>query len=184
MKKRTKLLMLAVTIFPFFVACNKHEQQSDNKEHLIWDFAPYVIWMEVTDSEGNNLFESSTKGNWLNGPVSAVFKGIEYTFPSDNEEDSPETKELLVPITGLSVSKYVTLSISKTCLVFGELNGGDNLKEDLSLTWPDGTADVITIHHTVTFSSGNPSVKTAHFLNGKAVTAPVLLVKTPLNPAD
>ena len=151
------------------------EENTDNhRNDMIWDIAPYSILMEVTDTEGHNLFEASTPGNWLEGPVVATFDGKTYNFPS---EETPETKELIVEITGLSVKKIGNPS-KVTVLEFGELNGGDNLTADLTLSWPNGTSDVISFKHTVSYQDGRPSTKTAHFLNGESVTAPVKIVKS------
>lgn len=153
------------------------EENTDNhRNDMVWDIAPYSILMEVTDTEGHNLFEASTPGNWLKGPVVATFDGKTYNFPS---EETPDTKELIVEITGLSVKKTGNTS-QVTVLEFGELNGGDNLTADLTLNWPNGTSDVITIKHTVSYQDNRPSTKTAHFLNGEAVSAPVQIVKSVL----
>lgn len=156
------------------------EENTDNhRNDMIWDIAPYSILMEVTDTEGHNLFEASTLGNWLEGPVVATFDGKTYNFPS---EETPDTKDLIVEITGLSVNKIKMIEPTQymTVLEFGELNGGDNLVADLTLSWPDGTSDVITINHTVSHKDGRPSTKTAHFLNGEAVITPVKIVKSSL----
>lgn len=145
----------------------------EKNKDLIWDIAPYSILMEVTDTEGNNLFETSTPGNWLEGPVVATYDGKSYLFPSEDIH----TKELLVEVTGLSLIK-IGDPPSKTALVFGQFNGGDNLTADITLSWPDGSSDVIAFKHTVSYQDGVPSTKTSHFLNGEAVTAPVSIVKS------
>ncbi len=168
------MILLAV-----FGACKSITPETDksedsrNNEYIIWDISPYSILMEVTDTEGNNLFEANTPGNWLEGPVMATYDGKSYTFPPENKP----TKELIVEVTGLSLIKTGNPP-SKTLLEFGEFNGGDDLTANLTLSWPDGTSDVITFKHTVSYKDGVPSTKTAHFLNGESVTAPVKIVKS------
>lgn len=103
----------------------------------------------------------------------ATYDGKSYTFPP---EDKP-TKELIVEVTGLSLIKTGNPP-SKTLLEFGEFNGRYDLTVNLTLSWPDGTSDVITFKHTVSYKDGVPSTRTAYFLNGESVTAPAKTVKS------
>lgn len=182
MKHLAGAIMILLTVLG---ACKsitpETEESKDNyRNDMVWDIAPYSILMEVTDTEGHNLFEASTPGNWLKGPVVATFDGKTYNFPS---EETPDTKELIVEITGLSVKKIKKTGNTSqvTVLEFGELNGGDNLTAELTLSWPNGTSDVISFKHTVSYQDGRPSINTAHFLNGEAVSAPVQIVKSVLD---
>ena len=70
----TIMILLAV-----LGACRSINPESDeNADYAIWDIGPYSILMEVTDTEGHNLFEVETPGNWLEGPVEATFDGKSY----------------------------------------------------------------------------------------------------------
>lgn len=176
-------IFFSIILIATAVACkenNPTEEQKEKEENwndIIWDVAPYSITMLVTDTEGNNLFESSTPGNWLDSPISALYDDKEYTYP---KEETPQTKEYLAEITGLKVVNYNTLDGGAvTYLVFGEFNGDDTLSSEVQFSWPDGSSDVISFEHSCPYINNEPHPKTSFFLNGNPVSAVISLVKQP-----
>ena len=170
-----RLFLSALPLIVLVCSCKTSPVTNDEEGRygLVVDIGPYSITMEVTDSDGNNLFVSETPGNWLNSSFSATFEGESYSFPSE------DTKEYCVPISGLSVQQLG--DPPKTALCFGELNGQDTRTSDLTLSWPDGTSDVITLKHKCSSGEdGLPILETSYSLNGYPVSAPIPLVKTPI----
>ena len=65
-----KRILLGIVALLTFVSCEK--------QGMIYDIYPVEFVFEVTDSHGNNLFDESTPGNWLQEPFSATFDGKEF----------------------------------------------------------------------------------------------------------
>lgn len=169
-------IILAVTA----VACKENNptvepnEEEENWEGIIWDVVPYSIRMLVTDTEDNNLFVSSTPGNWLDSPVTAIYDGKEYSYPGGEIK----TKELLVEVTGLKVATYKkTDGTIATYFEFGEFNGDDNLSSEVQISWPDGSSDTISFEHSCPYINHEPQPKTSFFLNGEPASAVIPLVK-------
>ena len=134
----------------------------------IWDISPVVVVFEVKNSNGENLFDESTEGNWLNTSFSATFEGETYTYPY------VETKEYYAQLRGLYLHRYSEIPR----LEFGELDGTVERNSDLVITWPDGTQDVISIKRTFRWKlNGDPDGKTTLKLNGETTSNPIQLVK-------
>lgn len=71
------LLLASCEKDPFeeFLAKKSHSSAVD----AIWDITPLELAFKVTDRQGNNLFDESTPGNWLDTPFRATFEGQEYS---------------------------------------------------------------------------------------------------------
>lgn len=55
MKKNLFLALLV--LLPVLQSC------SDKNDDTIWDYAPYVLSMDIVDSEGHNLLDPEVDGN-------------------------------------------------------------------------------------------------------------------------
>ena len=145
------LLMIASSVM--FVACDP----------IILDWAPINIYVKVSNAEGQNLLDSTTPNNFVDKEISAEW--MEETYIADTIswfEKQFMTREYLPIMNGLM---HVTKN-GEPMLYFGELAGdGDYDDEPITIHWPDGSTDVITIKNKAHLSSANRKYK----LNGEVV---------------
>jgi len=159
------LLLASCEKDPFeeFLAKKSYGSRTD----MIWDFAPLTLAFEVTDGQGNNLFDESTPGNWLDTPILATFDGQEFSGPVS----APwlETKAYLAILRGLYlVPNWYTESDDDVLLMFGELDSTKKWDADLHIYWPDRSQDIIRIQHAFRWDiTGDPEQFTAIKVNGK-----------------
>lgn len=142
------------------------------KSGAIWDFSPTVFQIMLSDSEGNDLLDPRFEGNWLRGPVSATFNGKTYegieTKGIGLDED--QTKMYLAIIKGFYVYPLEYTQTERYVLCFGELDSAEKWDSDLSITWPDGTMDVVRVQHAFRWKrDGRPEFYTGFKLNGEPV---------------
>ena len=159
-----KRILLGIVALLTFVSCEK--------QGMIYDIYPVEFVFEVTDSHGNNLFDESTPGNWLQEPFSATFDGKEFLWPS------AQSKAYLAVLTGFYIyPKWYTTS-DVVLLRFGELDGAKDWDTDLIISWPDGSQDTINVKHTCRYSlSGEPKTHTKFKLNGEPVDGGLIRLK-------
>ena len=160
---RSMLLMVVTSLM--FISCNPF---------IIQDWAPIEIYVKVSNAEGQNLLDSTTLNNFFGEEISAEWRGEAYVADTISLwEKKHMTREYLPMMNGLM---YVTKN-GEQMLYFGELAGdGDYDDEPLTIHWPDGSTDVITIKNTVHLSSASRKYK----LNGEVVAkdtgAPVISI--------
>lgn len=155
MKNKSLLaaMLLMVTSCVMFVSCDPP----------IMDWNPIRIYIKVSNAEGQNLLDSVTTNNFLDKEISAEW--MDETYVADTIslwEKQYMTRMYLPEMHGLM---YKTKNGEKV-LYFGELAGdGDYDDEPLTIHWPDGSTDVITVKNKAYISSANRKYK----LNGKVV---------------
>ena len=149
---RSMLLMVVTSLM--FISCNPF---------IIQDWAPIEIYVKVSNAEGQNLLDSTTQNNFLNKEVSAEWRGEAYVADTISwREKQHMTRTYLPMMNGLM---YVTKD-GEPMLYFGEIAGdGDYNDEPLTIHWPDGSKDVITIKNKAHLSSADRKYK----LNGEVV---------------
>lgn len=154
--------LLATALVLGFTSCNKND-----KEHF-WevDYMPIKIYMTVQNAEGVNLLDPEN----LDG-IKATFK--DEVFAADTTCDCPlyyHTRYLPTDMHGLICMQ---LKDGTYALYFGEIDGGGTYKEEpLTIEWPDGTTDIISINSEIKKrkNDGYPEVVNRYFkLNGKVV---------------
>ena len=156
MKNKSLLtaMLLMVTSSITFISCNPF---------IIQDWAPIDIYIKVSNAEGQNLLDSTTANNFVGKEISAEW--MDETYVADTiswREKQYMTRMYLPMMNGLM---YVTKD-GEQMLYFGELAGdGDYDDEPLTIHWPDGSTDVITVKNKAYLSSANRKFK----LNGKVV---------------
>ena len=125
------LLMVATSLM--FISCNPP----------IMDWYPIMIYVKVSNAEGQNLLDSVTTNNFLDKEISAEWMGDTYIADTVSLwEKQHVTREYLPMMDGLM---YVTRN-GEPMLYFGELAGdGDYDDEPFTIHWPDGSTDVITV---------------------------------------
>ena len=163
-KKILAAALLMVTSCVMFVSCYPP----------IMDWYPIRIYVKVSNAEGRNLLDSTTIGSFVGKEISVEWKGETYIADTVSLwEKQHMTREYLPMMDGLM---YV-IKNGEQMLYFGELAGdGDYDDEPLTIHWPDGTTDVITIKNKVYLSSASRKYK----LNGEVVAkdtgAPVISI--------
>lgn len=107
--------------------------------HLIKDYTPVDMCVEVVDSDGNSLLDTSVEGNWSELGFSAVYNGEKYDLKV------PKSKVLLTTFYGIELRDFVHLG--KWVVYFGELDGGQKTDAEFSIYWPDGSSDNFKLTH-------------------------------------
>ena len=148
---KSMLLMVATSVM--IVSCDPP----------IMDWYPIKIYIKVSNAEGQNLLDSVTTNNFLDKEISAEWMGDTYIADTVSLWEKQHTTRVYIPeMNGLM---YITKN-GEQMLYFGELAGdGDYDDEPLTIYWPDGSTDVITIKNKAYLSSADRKYK----LNGEVV---------------
>lgn len=160
---RSMLFMMATSLM--FVSCNPF---------VIQDWAPIDVYVKVSNAEGQNLLDSVTPNNFVNKEISAEWMGETYVADTISwREKQHMTRTYLPMMNGLM---YVTKD-GEQMLYFGELAGdGDYDDEPLTIHWPDGSTDVITISNKAHLSSADRKFKLNGEVVAKDTTRPVISI--------
>ena len=130
-----KLLIPFVTLSVLLAATSCEEIIGGG---LIVDWTPVNVYIEAFDSDNNSIISPEMPGMTL------TFKGETYTV---RDKSSDVTKAYLAIMDGLlAVPQYEVDGKTVYHLVFGEIDGADDMDEDIVLNWPDGSQDVIHYH--------------------------------------
>lgn len=164
MKKRkfvTSVLCAAVLALGL-ISCNKENVEGSDEGGWIWDFWPIEIYMAIQDAEGNNMLDPANPDS-----IVAEFRGESYVADTTRHWRYA-TRAIMPTMYGL---RYMKLKDSTDVLFFGEIDGaGRWTDEPLTIKWPDGTTDVITISSSIkNGTTANPIIKRTYKLNGKEV---------------
>ena len=155
MKNKSLLaaMLLIVTSCVMFVSCDPP----------IMDWNPINIYVKVTNAEGQNLLDSVTLNNFVDKEISAEWMGETYVADTISLWEKQHMTRMYLPM--MNGLMYVTKN-GEQMLYFGELAGdGDYDDEPLTIHWPDGSTDVITVKNKTYLSSANRKYK----LNGEVV---------------
>ena len=129
----------------------------------IMDWNPINIYVKVTNAEGQNLLDSVTLNNFVDKEISAEWMGETYVADTISLWEKQHMTRMYLPM--MNGLMYVTKN-GEQMLYFGELAGdGDYDDEPLTIHWPDGSTDVITVKNKTYLSSANRKYK----LNGEVV---------------
>ena len=150
-------------------ACQKNNDDADdNGGGYIVDWYPVEIYIDATDADGNSIISPEMPG------MSLTFQGKTYTVQDwehrwdiYSPRDCPATKEYLAILYGLFAQPYDGGGVTKYRLWFGEIDGGDDMDEDIVLQWPDGSRDVIHYHCGNHRYGKKPSCDRSWKLNGE-----------------
>ena len=148
---KSMLLMVATSVM--LVSCDPP----------IMDWNPINIYVKVTNAEGQNLLDSVTLNNFVDKEISAEWMGETYVADTISLWEKQHMTRMYLPM--MNGLMYVTKN-GEQMLYFGELAGdGDYDDEPLTIHWPDGSTDVITVKNKTYLSSANRKYK----LNGEVV---------------
>ena len=153
-KNLLAVMLLMVTSSVMFVACNPF---------IIQDWAPIDVYFKVSNAAGQNLLNPATPNNFVDKEISAEWMEETYVADSVSFWEKQHTTRVYLPM--MNGLMYVTKD-GEPMLYFGELAGdGDYDDEPLTIYWPDGSTDVITIKNKAYLSSADRKYK----LNGEVV---------------
>lgn len=120
---------------------------------MIVDWTPVSMWIKVQDKAGNDLLDPKNPDNLIDG-ATVAFRGE--TYESSRQwyetgrpfEKEPQTKACLAIMYGLYLIDDSILRPDSNgfSLLFGDIDGADDMDEDLVLTLADGTTADIHYH--------------------------------------
>ena len=149
--------LLAVVTSLTAVSCLK---SSTNYEV---DWAPVYIIIYANDAEGNSIVTPTMPGMQLE------FRGNTYEVQTWEEViERSGTRAYLAVLIGLFSqpgSAYSDDPDAPYRLVFGEIDGAADMDEDIVLSWPDGSKDIIHYHCSDHKEGATPTCKRYWLLN-------------------
>ena len=133
-----------------------------NIDDPIVDWTPVEIYIYATDSQGHSIIQPDMPG------MSLTFQGKTYTVRDAKDYyDSIRTRAYYADMRGLLAEAVDTTANPKEYrLYFGEIDGALDMDEDITLSWPNGTTDVIH-YHCSDHNERKITVKRSWKLNGK-----------------
>ena len=146
----TSLATLLITFSLLPTACKKNTS-------VEVDWAPVIIYIYATDSNGNSIISDNMPG------MSLTFKGKTYSvkdWQTANAE-SIASKAYYARMIGLAAQP------DENRLFFGEIDGAEDMDENITLSWPDGSKDIIHYHCSDHKYGKEPSCKRTWTLNGQ-----------------
>lgn len=172
MKKFFAVLFLASGLLSF-TSCS--EDPDGPEPGMIWDIAPFVINITVSDKDGNDLLNPETSLSIANNGIKAIFGGETFEMDSMPVADG-QSRAILAVFRGLYSYQG---SDGRYRLSFGEFAGDRNYDpQELVIDWNDGTPnDTIVFSHSFWWENHEPNQKTIVYLNGKETDSPVHIVK-------
>lgn len=172
MKKFFAVLFLASGLLSF-TSCS--EDPDGPEPGMIWDIAPFVINITVSDKDGNDLLNPETSFSIANNGIKAIFGGETFEMDSMPVADG-QSRAILAVFRGLYSYQG---SDGRYRLSFGEFAGDRNYDpQELVIDWNDGTPnDTIVFSHSFWWENHEPKQKTVVYLNGKETDAPIAIVK-------
>lgn len=157
-KTRHLFTALALALVTCFTSC-------DND--VIWDIIPMRIHITVSNVEGQNLLDPTTPNSFNYSDITAEWMGETYTADTISLFDKEHMTRMLI---GHMHGLVYVIEHGKAQLYFGDLTGHNTFNDEpLTLHWPDGTTDVITVEASAIEGPQNVKLKRKFMLNGKVV---------------
>ena len=154
MRKNIFLYVLSALFSFLLIGC-------ENNESYIVDWYPVEIYIYADDAEGNSIIQPEMPG------MSLTFKGETYTVKDWKKRDEElQTRAYLARLYGLYAQNY-SADTTAYRLYFGEIDGAADMDEDIVLTRPDGSKDVIHYHCSDHKEGKNPKCNRSWKLNGQ-----------------
>lgn len=166
MKKHLSFIIAVITASVFLPSC---EEKSDD---IIWDFAPIVFSISVTDHSGNDLLNSQTEGNIV-GKGFRVLYNDNYFYLSDNSTETDATRYYMPHLYGAKIIEAETGYV----LELGEFDGQKDCDiTDIVVEWSDGSTDKFSYSNEVTWRKNKPKIKRYFYHNDKQVETSVISI--------
>ena len=139
----------------------------DSSNGLITEWAPVNILISVRDRQGADLLDPERSDSYFRN-ASIQYKGE--TYPARLEGDAGSRVYIA------SIYGYYLIYQGGWKLIFGEIDGAVDMDEDLILSWPDGTKDIIH-YHCGKHNTKKMTCERTWKLNGVAAYNPFTLIK-------
>lgn len=142
---------------------------------IIVDWSPVELYIYATGNDGESIIRPDMPGMTL------TFRGETYTVKDWNErydrivgshryphnDSIMTTKAYLAVLYGLFAQPYTEGNDeTQYRLYFGEIDGAEDMDEDIILKWPDGSTDTIHYHCSDHREGRNPKCDRSWKLNG------------------
>ena len=169
--KRLKGILTMLFSISLFVACD-----SEGNGDVIWDIAPVEFRIFITDSEGNDLLDSTLQTNMIKD-ITVSYQGEIYPVMTEREYyekqyGNHQTRHYMPHFYGLILRQYrsyKTYTYGDYELVFGEFYGEENIdKREITLNLPDGRQAILSYKNSFKWkSNGDPKKSTVFYLDGQ-----------------
>ena len=149
MRKVTLMFFLAIAAM-CMTGCS--DNNKDDDPGLIVDWYPVMLWMELVDENGNDLLDPSNEVKWYDGATityrGKTYTAEDYTDKIDGEPANGSTRAILPVDYGFKLIKkeWQFKDEKGFILLFGQIDGAQDMDEDLVITWPDGKQNTIHYH--------------------------------------
>ena len=168
--KQAKVFFLFLLTTCLFAACSSDDDEQ--RDDRIWDIYPIEFEIFITDSEGNDLLDSTYQNNIIN-EVSASYQGEVYPLKKypDRYYYMEATTRMYVPhFEGLLLKRYwnsMTYTYGNFEMVFGEFDGMENVdKREIILHLPNSYQVRLSYKNNFKWkSNGDPQKNTQFFLD-------------------
>lgn len=188
-----RLFLLFAVILPMTVSCDwLSNLKNEEGEDLIIDWYPVNIRIQVADADGKSLLDPENPANILEG-VTATFQGETYSVDTSKYKEWKNKKDAVATPSGNAGTKaylatfYGVLLLNDQMFVYenapagndfylniGEIDGAEDMDEDIVITWPDGTSDTIN-YRCWDHDYKKATCKRTFALNGKEVSSSTFL---------
>lgn len=144
-----QLKLIYLILFITLVSCSNDDVDPSLVD---WDCAHYVVFIDIQDADGNNLFSDDYHGivslDSITPVITYTYKGETHPvcyLKSEGGKITPnESRALYYDFYGVYVAKwYFTDKHPQIC--FGEFVGTKDHNESVTLNWPDGTHSKIEL---------------------------------------
>lgn len=167
MKKLFLITLTTLIASALFMSCSS---ENDDDDYIV-DWNPVNLFLQVRDHNGNDLLDPANPRNIIDG-TTITFQGKTYVVSREWYDHQipflrPETRLYFARLYGLYLyDRDWTRQKTDYLLYFGEIDGAKDMDEDIIVTWPDKTTDVIHYHCSDHVYGKNPSCSRIFTLNG------------------
>lgn len=146
---------------------------SDKSDEPIWDYAPYILSIDIVDSEGNNLLDPEVKGNIADQPIRMLYRDEAYEMLIP-DETNPKSRYYLPRFFGLVLSRgrYYEIDPDKPWqLWWGELDRSESRTFNFELQIESINRAPFSFELKIN-NKGKGEVEQELYLDGKKVATP------------
>lgn len=176
MKKNVLWVAVALMTAIGFGACSSDDSSNGN-DLVIWDIYPVNFSFTFTDSDGNDMLDSTYQGNIIKD-VSVTYKDEEYPVVTleeyeRNMREQATTRLYLARFMGLILRETTSLDGNHHYYMsFGEFDGMENVDwREITLNLPNGQHFKLAYSRSYKHYYGNkPEIDTQFYINGLAIS--------------
>lgn len=187
-------IFAAIAMTVSFTGCSSSEDDGP-EEGVIWDIAGVGLTIEIVDSKGVNLLDTTRTDNVLNDKFYMLFNGKQYDLSHTvyneyldryeeflkwvAEQNNAKSRALLVTFDGLQLMPIMKISddtygaqAPTSCfrLTFGAFHGDSNFDHTMTLVWPEkNISHELRINNKFKWKNHEPDIDRHFYLDGKEV---------------